>query len=294
MLTLNPVEIKFQADMSQLKRDVDEMKRIVGEGVKQSADNAAAMAAGGMNSMLSGLTSRLAGLASLAGLQQTLAAVHTAALDAERSQLLLSGALKSTGYAAGLTKSEIEGLVQELTDFSNFDDESIREAAAALLRFRDIQGETFRETLRLAPDLAAARGDDAYTEALRIQLEQLKKLRELTAQGQVKQVAADAAKKAEEDWKRTSENIERSLTDALMRGFEGGKDAAQNFRQVLWNMFRTLVLQPLIKPIVEPFAQAASGLGQAMQQAIYGAFNGAVRRRISRAPVSSGVVSHPW
>jgi lambda family phage tail tape measure protein len=619
VLSLDPVEVKFLADMSQLKRDVDEMKRIVGDGVKQSADGAAAAAAGGIESALSGVVGKLAGIASLAGLQQTLSAVHGAALEAEKSQLLLSGALKSTGYAAGLTKKEVEGLVQELTNSSNFDDESLRSAAAALLRFRDIQGDTFRETLRLAPDVAAALGTDivdaarqlgravndpatgmrglksagialnetqielakklrdsgdaagaarialdavrnsvagqsaeskqgllggtielkkawgelleafgntesyrassnsfltgltekiqllqqvveagsgsvsnymmelvgirapgeqkkreqdetaaravaeqaerakaeagskrrdderaeearaaaarkaaeegkklteqyndliksirektaasaleaqqdqqltegqklaarlmadlrdgtlkltearkialtaeletliaseraaaarkeflkqneeerkaeneriqtqfkaidsldeqikkerehneeigltkeqldalrlarmddtvairerqlaqeiatngetAYAEALRIQIEQLRELRNLSASSQVKQVAADAAKKAEEDWKRTSENIERSLTDALMRGFEGGKDAAQNFRQVLWNMFRTLVLQPLLKPIVEPMAQAMSGLGQAMQQAISGAFTG--------------------
>lgn len=619
-LSIDPVEVKFLADMSQLRRDMDEMKRVVADGVKQGTERAAAETAAGMNSILSGLATRLAGIASIAGLQQTLSAVHAETLAAEKSQLMLSGALKATGYAAGLTKKEIEGMVEQLTASTSFDDESIREAAAALLRFRDIQGETFRETLKLAPDLAEAlgtnlvdaarqlgkaindpasgmrglktagvalsetqadlaqklkdsgdaagaarvvldalrttvggqaaesrqgligstkelgkawndmleaigntetyqsssnalidgltqkinllrqvveggkgsignffaeliggqpyidamarkaaaqgrqsaaaddaekaraaagaarrdeeraeearalaakkaaeeakkqtaeyqaliksirekiavnateleqgeqttegqklaarlmadlrdgtlkltearkialaqeletliagdkalaarkdflkqmeeerkaendriqaqfkavdalddeikkqkehneeigltveqlnalklarmddaiairerqlaqeqalQGDNAYVEALRIQVEQLKELRNVTASSQVKQVAADAAKKAEAEWKKTSENIERSLTDALMRGFEGGKDAAQNFRQTLWNMFRTLVLQPLLKPIVEPWAQAMTGIGQTLQQSIQGMFQG--------------------
>jgi lambda family phage tail tape measure protein len=619
MLTIDPVEVKFLADMSQLRRDMEEMKRVVGEGAKQSAT--------GMESMLSGLTSRLTGLLSLAGLQQAFSAVHTATMEAEKSQLLLNGALKSTGYAAGLTKKEIEGLVDELTNSTQFDDEKLREAAAGMLRFRNVQGETFREGLKLAPDLAAAlgidvvdaaraigramedsvggmrglktagvrlreeqidlaeklaksgdkagsakiaidalnaavggqageanqglsgrtaaakkawnelletiggggehknsgaafiekltkalaglktqmeggegslandfsnlfrnanptlvggnikagwdlidpkfgvgtaaeaeaekqraaagaeaqrvlqeqeakylrgkelaklaadatkkqteeyqsliksirekiavgaaeleqderategqklkakimgelrdgtrklteaesivatqelekliasdkardarkvflkgleeerkaeneglqaqfkaidgldeeikkqqehneeiglsaeklnvlklarmddaiairerqlaqelatQGDNAHSEALRIQIEQLTKLRNINASSQGKQIGVDAATKAGEAWKRTTENIERSLTDALMRGFEGGADAGKNFRDVLKNMFKTLVLQPLLKPLVEPLARDMSGIGQMLQRAIQG------------------------
>lgn len=50
--------------------------------------------------------------------------------------------------------------------------------------------------------------------------------------------------------KRTHEEIERSLMDTLMRGFEGGKDFAKNALDTIKNMFNTLVLRPLIQPVV--------------------------------------------
>jgi hypothetical protein len=112
--------------------------------------------------------------------------------------------------------------------------------------------------------------DEARIALIKEELRLLNEKKSLVSANAAAQAAADAAKKAEEEWKRTSENIERSLIDALMRGFEGGKDAAKNFRHVLWNMFRTLVLQPLIKPIVEPWAQGMSDLGKMIQHVLSG------------------------
>ncbi|WP_028451857.1 tape measure protein [Chitinilyticum aquatile] len=72
--------------------------------------------------------------------------------------------------------------------------------------------------------------------------------------------AADAAKKAEEDWKSAANSISQSLTDAILRGFESGKDFAQNFKDTLKNMFQTLVLQPTIKAIMAPVAGGLASL----------------------------------
>ncbi|MEZ2742291.1 hypothetical protein ACBP93_06595 [Paenalcaligenes hominis] len=58
--------------------------------------------------------------------------------------------------------------------------------------------------------------------------------------------------------KRTHEEIERSLTDALLRGFESGKGFGKNFIDTLKNMFGSLVLRPIIQPIA---AGAAGMLG---------------------------------
>jgi TP901 family phage tail tape measure protein len=66
----------------------------------------------------------------------------------------------------------------------------------------------------------------------------------------------DAAARAAEEWRRAGDDIERSLTDALLRGFESGSGFAQNFVDSLKNMFNTLVLRPIIQPI----AQAAAGV----------------------------------
>lgn len=75
-------------------------------------------------------------------------------------------------------------------------------------------------------------------------------------------IASDAARAAEAEWLRTAEEIERSLTDALMRGFEGGKGFAENFRDTLKNMINTLVLRPVVQALVQPVAgQIAGGFG---------------------------------
>jgi hypothetical protein len=58
-----------------------------------------------------------------------------------------------------------------------------------------------------------------------------------------------AAKEAGEAWEKMSKEVEKNLTDALMRGFEGGKGFAENLRDSVVNMFKTMVLRPIIEPI---------------------------------------------
>lgn len=60
--------------------------------------------------------------------------------------------------------------------------------------------------------------------------------------------------------RRMSESIEQSLTDALLRGFEGGKDLASNFVGTLKNMFSTLVLRPIIQPIAQYGSNMVMGM----------------------------------
>lgn len=63
-----------------------------------------------------------------------------------------------------------------------------------------------------------------------------------------------AAEVVNEEFKRVSQQIEQSLTDALMRGFENGKGFAQNLRDTIGNLFKTLVLKPVIQAVVSPVA----------------------------------------
>lgn len=83
-----------------------------------------------------------------------------------------------------------------------------------------------------------------------------------------RQLARDAAEKAskewEEEWKRTNDNISRGLTDALMRGFDSGKSFAQNFRDSLVNMFKTMVLEPTIRGVLAPVSQGLTGAAMSL------------------------------
>jgi hypothetical protein len=78
----------------------------------------------------------------------------------------------------------------------------------------------------------------------------------------------DAAKRVADEQKRLSDSMSQSLTDALLRGFENGKGFAKNFRDTLINMFKSLILQPVIKFLVD-----SSGIS-AVLGALGSAFSG--------------------
>lgn len=111
-----------------------------------------------------------------------------------------------------------------------------------------------------------ALGPATYAELISLD-EQIKKMEKLAGLAKNKE-ALDVSKKAvddaAEDWKRATESMGQSLTDALLRGFESGKGFGRNFIDTIKNMFNTLVLRPIISAVVNPVAGAVtSGLGLA-------------------------------
>lgn len=86
-----------------------------------------------------------------------------------------------------------------------------------------------------------------------------------------RQATAEAAQRAreaaEEQIRRTAEasqraadEINRSLTDALFRGFEAGKGFARNFFDGLMNTARTMVLRPVIEFVLAPLSGALGSI----------------------------------
>lgn len=65
----------------------------------------------------------------------------------------------------------------------------------------------------------------------------------------------------EAEWKRMTQDIERSLTDAIMRGFEGGRSFIDSFVSAIKSAFQTMVLRPIVQAVVQPFMGA---MGNAM------------------------------
>ncbi|MGB4060896.1 MAG: tape measure protein [Burkholderiaceae bacterium] len=128
---------------------------------------------------------------------------------------------------------------------------------ALTLRRLDDAIATEQQALALA-SLHEASGEELVMMQRRIEL--LKEQRALTASNGQRQIAADAAKDAAEEWKRASQQIEQSLTDALMRGFESGKGPAEVLRDTVVNMFKTMVLRPVIQATVQGGLNAV-GLG---------------------------------
>lgn len=121
--------------------------------------------------------------------------------------------------------------------------------------------------------------DPGIAESYRRQAAALQGLAAAKLAGSAKEAAVDSAKAAEEEWKKTSEKIGDSITDALMRGFESGKGFAKNLRDTAINMFQTMVLRPVISAVVNPVAGAMtsmlgfSGPAQAGQAGAGGGFD---------------------
>lgn len=77
------------------------------------------------------------------------------AADAEKSQAKLESVFESTGAAAWTSVDALNASAEALAGATTFDDDAIKEAQAALLRFGTITGDQFNGATEAAADLAA-------------------------------------------------------------------------------------------------------------------------------------------
>jgi tape measure domain-containing protein len=116
--------------------------------------------------------------------------------------------------------------------------------------------------LQSQADQLSLNGNDAGASAIQREIDERKKLIGLIGGKEAREATAKSAKEAAAEWQKTADKINDSITDALMRGFESGKGFAENLRDTLTNMFKTMVLRPTVSAIVNPVGQAmASAVG---------------------------------
>ena len=154
--------------------------------------------------------------------------------------------LREQNEAIGLSKEALDALTLSRQDAA------IAQAELTLIEARNIEGN----------------------EARIIQLEReislLKQRRDLTAAGQTATAAAEAQKTAREEaeksardaaaeWQKAADQINQSLSDALMNAFMAGKGFGKTFVNSIKSMFNSMVLRPVISAIVSPVAGALTG-----------------------------------
>jgi tape measure domain-containing protein len=135
-----------------------------------------------------------------------------------------------------------------------YQEDNARKAEQAAERAKEKEKQLFQYKLRLQEELDAKSNklaDAAYKSAEKAEkaeydrkVKQVNELQKLANKNF--EEAQRATKELEDEAKKVSEDINRSLTDALLRGFESGKSFAKNFKDTLVNMFQTLVLRPVI------------------------------------------------
>lgn len=63
-----------------------------------------------------------------------------------------------------------------------------------------------------------------------------------------------------QEWREGAGDIERALTDGLMRAFESGKGFGAAFKDTMVNLFNTMILRPMVQPIAQAGASIVNGL----------------------------------
>jgi len=91
-----------------------------------------------------------------------------AAAEAEVIDAQLEAVLRSTGGAAGLTKTELESLADEMSNLSGVDDDLIKRQEAVLLTFTRIGKETFPQATEAALNMSAALGQDLQSSIIQV------------------------------------------------------------------------------------------------------------------------------
>lgn len=111
--------------------------------------------------------------------------------------------------------------------------------------------ETAATKERLAAEAESTFQSQELIDAYRAQAQALRELAAAKTQGAVQQANAETAKKAKEEWEKTSEQIGQSLSNALM---DGGKSAGEYLK----GLFRSMVLRPVIQAVVQPYVNGVA------------------------------------
>jgi hypothetical protein len=134
------------------------------------------------------------------------------------------------------------------------------EQVKELIKQRDIQAEilSIEDDRRKRIQLAIKAHEDE-TKAIADAAKERARINQKASDDHLREIARENDR-IQREFEKTADSIRQSLTDALMRGFEDGKTFAENFKQTLINMFKTLILRPIIEFIVSPISGAISGV----------------------------------
>ncbi len=81
-------------------------------------------------------------------------------MKAENAIKRMDAVLNAAGRNIGVSRQEIIGWSEAMSNATQFDDEAVIEAANNLIKFGNITGEVFERTLKLSADVAAFMGTD--------------------------------------------------------------------------------------------------------------------------------------
>lgn len=130
---------------------------------------------------------------------------------------------------------------------------------------------------------------DNDAEMMHRRTEAARKFLDLTREGVARQAWAEQTKRMTEANDRMRDNLERGLTDSIIRGFDKGKPFARNFLDSLETMFKSAILTPVIQPIMRPVAGAITGVVQGAIASLFPGTAGAAGNGLDLLSAGSSV-----
>lgn len=200
-------------------------------------------------------------------------AIEEATLAEMRNQLAKARASGASALRIKALEDEVSQQQRLVSGLQMADYKKLDQQAEELLRAAREQNGLYQDELTLVGMTALER--DKIVARRQVEIKYAKELAAIdrsTLSEAEKEALREKARTAERiesaaavnkvifaDWSKTSDQISQSLTDALLRGFESGKDFGQNLIDTLKNMFSTLVLRPVIQAVVNPVASTLTG-----------------------------------
>lgn len=147
MSTLASLLIELGIDTGRLEGDLGKANRKVETSFA------------GMSASASKLGAAFGAIAA-SGIVLSLDRAAHAAMEGEQAINRLDAVIRATGNATGFTRDQLQGLADSMAETTQFDDESIRNATASLLKFGNVHGQVLEKALKLSADYAAFTGTD--------------------------------------------------------------------------------------------------------------------------------------
>lgn len=135
---------------------------------------------------------------------------------------------------------------------------SIEETAARLAEQVELYGMSEEQISRYVlakaeSQLATAKESgaiDSVVDALQREVDARKKVADETGKLSRKRAATEEAKSAADEWRRASQDIEKALTDSLMRGFESGQSFGDSLVDYVKNAFESAAIKVILSPVM--------------------------------------------
>lgn len=192
MTTIATLLIDLGANVARLERDMKQANRVVSNelaGMRKSAQSFAAT----FQTVLIG-----------SGVAQFARAVLAAGVQSEQASNRLTATLRATGNQAGVTRGEMNELAEAIAEATQFDDDSVLEGQAALLKFGNIHGQVFRDALKVVTDYAAYSDGDFKAAAESV--------------GKSLQSPTEGLRKLEQEFGKLSPAQEKHINDLVKQG----------------------------------------------------------------------------
>jgi len=141
--------------------------RLTASDETRAAFDSAKKNIGGMEAPLSSLKSAFESIGATAAAAMVLSFAKSsiaAAEEANQAMLKLQAIYKSTGGVIGFTTNELNKMADAMAETTHFDDEAIRNGMSEIIKFGNVTGKVFKDSLQVIADYAAFSGQ-AFPEA---------------------------------------------------------------------------------------------------------------------------------